>query len=123
MNKTLLEVLDEARHKDHAAIVVPSLRGLSKSTLEFINKHRLWVFGAYDSSNANGGHYKEDIPEFDVARGAALEVYSLHVWNVPMDHEAITYMRGRMRGPDGVYEIHLYYTMAAMWTAFKPDGK
>ncbi|MNU34855.1 hypothetical protein D3C71_234400 [compost metagenome] len=112
-NIRLIQVLDEARHRDGAAVVVPSLRGLSKGTMEFIHKHKIMVLGAYDSSNANVTMlYKEDIPEFDVARAAAYDVQVLYVWDVPVEHKAIKYMRARMRCSDPAamtFEIHFYY--------------
>jgi hypothetical protein len=126
MNKTLMEVLEEAYHQVGAAVVVPSLRALSESTRLYIRSHKLMVLGAYDSSNAHtGAAFKEDIPEMDVFRAAAYDVQVLHVWNVLYEHKAIQYMRARLRCSDPAavtFEIRLYSPRPDL-SDIKPDGK
>jgi len=112
MNKTLLEVLDEAYHQVGAAVVVPSLRTLSESTRAYIHSHKLMVVGAYDyRQKSEWREWSATYEDMDVFRAAAYDVQVLHVWNVPYEHKAIQYMRARLRSSDPAavtFEIRLY---------------
>lgn len=82
----LLDLLRTLVDKQGVAVLVPSLHDLPEEIWKFMNANKLYhVFGAYDENGR------------DVFRAGASTYGMLHVINVPIDHEAVLYMRQRLR--------------------------